>query len=36
MFYVLRTKLKLTDLCFVSGVIVLYLFCMIRMLPEIQ
>lgn len=30
-FYVLRTKYKLIDICSVSGVIVLYLFCMIRM-----
>ncbi len=36
MFYVLRTKLRLTDLCSVSGVIVLYLFCMIRMLIPVE
>lgn len=30
-FYILRKKLKLLDVCSVSGVIILYVFCMIRM-----
>lgn len=35
-FYVLRVKLVLTDLCSVSGVIALYLFCIIRMLIPVE
>ncbi|MDE7476537.1 MAG: M56 family metallopeptidase [Lachnospiraceae bacterium] len=35
-FYVLRTKYKLIDICSVSGVIVLYLFCMIRMVIPVE
>lgn len=35
-FYVLRTKYKLIDICSVSGVIVLYLFCMIRMIIPVE
>ncbi|MDE6619863.1 MAG: M56 family metallopeptidase [Lachnospiraceae bacterium] len=35
-FYVLRTKYQLIDICSVSGVIVLYLFCMIRMIIPVE
>lgn len=35
-FYVLRTKYQLIDICSVSGVIVLYLFCTIRMLIPVE
>lgn len=35
-FYVLRTKYQLIDICSVSGVIVLYLFCMIRMVIPVE
>lgn len=35
-FYVLRTKFKLIEVCSVSGVIVLYLFCMIRMVVPVE
>ncbi len=35
-FYVLRTKYKLIEVCSVSGVIVLYLFCMIRMAVPVE
>lgn len=35
-FYVLRTKYQLMDICSVSGVIVLYLFCMIRMIIPVE
>lgn len=36
LFYVLRTKSILIDVCSVSGVIVLYLFCLIRMLIPVE
>ncbi len=35
-FYVLRTKYQLIDICSVSGVIVLYLFCVIRMVIPVE
>ena len=35
-FYVLRTKYQLIDICSVSGVIVLYLFCMMRMVIPVE
>ena len=35
-FYVLRTKYQLIDIYSVSGVIVLYLFCMIRMVIPVE
>ncbi len=35
-FYVLRKKYKLIDICSISGVIVLYLFCMIRMAVPVE
>lgn len=36
LFYVLRIKFILIDVCSVSGVIVLYLFCLIRMLLPVE
>lgn len=36
LFYVLRSKFILIDVCSVSGVIVLYLFCLIRMLLPVE
>lgn len=35
-YYVLRTKYELIDICSVSGVIVLYLFCMMRMVIPVE
>lgn len=36
LFYLLRTKLALIDICSVSGVIILYLFCMARMVIPVE
>lgn len=36
LFYIIRTKTSLLGVCSVSGVIVLYLFCLIRMLLPIE
>lgn len=36
LFYVLRTKFVLLNLCSVSGVIILYLFCLIRMMVPVE
>lgn len=35
-FYILRKRLILIDICSVSGVIILYLFCMIRMMLPLE
>lgn len=35
-FYVLRKKLVLLDVCSVSGVLILYIFCIIRLMIPIE